>query len=409
MANKTIQNNVFTFVESFNNNLNFVRSEIKDFKESSNADTITNFNITYNTGKKDEIKVHYNSFKEAEEIIEIGTEFITLFKNYLVSDSSTGSKLEKMIVELVLEGVSDIKIEETLNIAPSTRRTCVARFTKKVNSKIWGSSPIPNELFYLKNATIFKRYIKKLKVSTVRYDFKEILPYNFLALIKAKCNDCESMEKYDVFSEEYYKAFRLVTMFSLATFEEELEKVDKYALQFVLDALRRKGNNITSVNFKTVMSNPSQWLMSSPTDFRNMLIENKSLFPDDEVLVKKDREKKKAEDSSVVNKSQEQVEFDEGITVGVVTNSQYDLPITEEMANLLTKKLEEFRSLGETNPKYGEICNTGYSDIEENKVYKCFNNPKLSTLSPEQFGEVLDRLNPYAIELYLKIRNRRLL
>ena len=402
MAKRTIQNNVFTFIDTFKSNLDILSSEIESWNKSPNKKDAIDFPVRYNIGKDDEYKVEYDNLEKANRILKIGTEFLDSFKLYVGSDNCTGSKLEKMIVELKLKNTDDSKIEEVLNIAPSTFRTCIARFTKKVNKAIWGSSPIPNELLYLKEATVFKSYTKKVKVASVRYDFENILPYNFLALIKAKCNDCESMEKYDVLSEEYYKAFRLVTMFSLATFEEELEKVDKYALQFVLDALNRKGDNITSANFKTVMSNPSQWLMSSPTDFRNMLIENKSLFPDDEVLIKKDREKKKAEDSSVVNKSQKQVEFDEGITVGVVTNSQYDLPITEKMANLLTKKLEEFRSLGETNPKYGEICNTGYSDIEENKVYKCFNNPKLSTLSPEQFGEVLDRLNPYAIELYLK-------
>lgn len=399
MASKTIQNNVFTFVESFNNNLDFVRSEIKDFKESSNADTITNFNITYNTGKKDELKVPYNSFKEAEEIIKIGTEFITLFKNYLVSDSSTGSKLEKMIVELVLEGVSDIKVEETLNIAPSTRRTCVARFTKKINSTIWGSSPIPNELFYLKNANIFKRYIKKLKVSTVRYDFKEILPYNFLALIKAKCNDCESMEKYDVFSEEYYKAFRLVTMFSLATFEEELEKVDKYALQFVLDALNRKGDNITSANFKTVMSNPSQWLMSSPTDFRNMLIENKSLFPDDEVLIKKDREKKKAECYSIG-----QEVFNEEL---IPINSQYCLPITEEMADYMSKRLNDFKKLKNVDiEKWKKVCNAGATEERSIKVMYFFENIR-NISSLDEFKLKLNGLNIYAVGTYIEKNNLR--
>lgn len=402
MAKRTIQNNVFTFIDTFKSNLDILSSEIESWNKSPNKKDAVDFPVRYNIGKDDEYKVEYDNLEKANRILKIGTEFLDSFKLYVGSDNCTGSKLEKMIVELKLKNTDDSKIEEVLNIAPSTFRTCIARFTKKVNKAIWGSSPIPNELLYLKEATVFKSYTKKVKVASVRYDFKNILPYNFLALIKAKCNDCESMEKYDVLSEEYYKAFRLVTMFSLATFEEELEKVDKYALQFVLDALNRKGDNITSANFKTVMSNPSQWLMSSPADFRNMLVENKSLFPDDEVPVKKPREKKKAEDSPIVNESQEQVEFDEGIIVGVVTNSQYDLPITEEMANLLTKKLEEFRSLGETNPKYGEICNTGYSDIEENKVYKCFNNPKLSTLSPEQFGEVLDRLNPYAIELYLK-------
>lgn len=402
MAKRTIQNNVFTFIDTFKSNLDILSSEIESWNKSLNKKDAIDFPVRYNIGKDDEYKVEYNNLEKANRILKIGTEFLDSFKLYVGSDNCTGSKLEKMIVELKLKNTDDSKIEEVLNIAPSTFRTCIARFTKKVNKAIWGSSPIPNELLYLKEATVFKSYTKKVKVASVRYDFENILPYNFLALIKAKCNDCESMEKYDVLSEEYYKAFRLVTMFSLATFEEELEKVDKYALQFVLDALNRKGDNITSANFKTVMSNPSQWLMSSPADFRNMLVENKSLFPEDEEPNKKLREKKKAKSDSIVKEPQEQVEFDDGVTIGVVSNSQYDLPITEEMANLLTKKLEEFRSLGETNPKYGEICNTGYSDIEENKVYKCFNNPKLSTLSPEQFGEVLDRLNPYAIELYLK-------
>lgn len=392
MASKTIQNNVFTFVESFNNNLDFVRSEIKGFKESSNVDTITNFNITYNMGKKDEFKVAYKSFKEAEEIIKIGTEFITLFKNYLVSDSSTGSKLEKMIVELILEGTSEIKVEETLNIAPSTRRTCVARFTKKINSSIWGNSPIPNELFYLKNVIIFKRYIKKLKVATVMYDFKEILPYNFLSLIKAKCNDCESIEKYDVFSEEYYKAFRLVTMFSLATFEEELEKVDKYALQFVLDALSRKGNNITSVNFKTVMSNPSQWLMSSPTDFRDMLIENKSLFSDDE-------EKKKSERYTI-----EKEVFNKELTP---INSQYYLPITEEMADYMSKRLNDFKKLKNVHiEKWRKVCNAGVTEERSIKVMHFFENIK-SISSLDEFKLNLNSLNIHAVGTYIEKHSLR--
>lgn len=403
MAKRTIQNNVFTFIDTFKSNLDILSSEIESWNKSPNKKDAIDFPVRYNVGKDDEYKVEYDNLEKANRILKIGTEFLDSFKLYVGSDNCTGSKLEKMIVELKLKNTDDSKIEEVLNIAPSTFRTCIARFTKKVNKAVWGSSPIPNELLYLKEATVFKSYTKKVKVASVRYDFENILPYNFLALIKAKCNDCESMEKYDVLSEEYYKAFRLVTMFSLATFEEELEKVDKYALQFVLDALNRKGDNITSANFKTVMSNPSQWLMSSPADFRNMLVENKSLFPEDEEPNKKLREKKKAKSDSIVKEPQEQVEFDDGVTIGVVSNSQYDLPITEEKANLITKKLENFRAKESSDfIEYNTICNNGYSDVEEKKVVNFFNNSKLTTSTIEEFESVLNKLNPYAIELYLK-------
>lgn len=411
MAKSEAKNNVFKFIEVFETNLKMLKSDTETFKAQKNID----FSVVYDLGTDSERRIKYNSIKMAEDICESAAEFLENFKSYVKSGVCTNSKLEKKIAVMMLEGLSKRDIETALNIQSPTFRTCISRFTKDIYKAIWGSKGFPNDIIYLSNSETYIVLIKKLRIVSSTYDFKGILPYDYLSLTNKICNDCKKIEKYDEYSEEYFRAFRLVTMFSMAAFEEELNKVDKYALRYVLDALKRKGKNFTSNNFKLVMENPSQWLYKTPEDFRRMLVDNKDLFPIEEEPAKKSRLKE--EDSKTTeevvdsnleeNQSGVVPELDEGVELSV-SNKRFKLPITNEMADFIENSIQKLNSLRESDiERYNRVKEKGQSREKQEDVKVFFTSPELGSMSIEDFKTACRGLNTFAILSYITENNLR--
>lgn len=384
MAKSKSSNNVFTFINVFSKNLESLE------KTQSVSRPRTRTGLT-ETGKKTysvENEVISYSFSDASALVELGSVFLSEFKEYLIRCDFTKSKTADTFVGLKLAGYSDSYIAEQEGIKPSGVRIQCQRLTKKIYESIWGSENIPADLVYLSNIEVVKNSLRNLRSVSVQFSVENMFPFESLKTIKSYCKPSDEMQL-DETSEDYFKAFRFITMFATATFEDALNDIDPYALDYVISALARRGNNFTSRCFSYVMNNPNQWLNSNAQDFRDMLIKNKEVFAEDE-------ESKKRKVQKIVIDSYEPITEETDYC-----NTIYAFRINQDNAKYLKGFVDAYES------KYGDVADIENKyklamSKETDLAVSQFFEKDLVNMSLDEFSKAIKTLNFQSTTNYVK-------
>ena len=390
MAKSIYSNNVFIFIDVFIKNLESLDVSLSVYRPKNSSVIGSKDDSDYET-------ITYSK-SDASIILELGQLFLKEFKEFLLRGDFTIYKKNEEFVQAKFDGLSDSSIRELFDFKDtSSVRVQTRRFTEKAYQTVWGKATPPFGLVYLTDKDVVSDSLRKLRAVSVQYSLENMFSFEVLKSLKAYCKPSDDV-RYDVTSEEYLKALRFVTTFATITFEDALSDIDPVALDYVLSALARRGNNFTSRCFATVMDDPKGWLYSSDSDFRAMLVESSGSFVD--IEDDKPRTRKRKVETDIV--SQE-------ITVEPIkpSNSFYDIPISEEFASIVSARLENYNTLkGVNEERYTDIMEAGKNQAKADTVAKFFMETDFETMSSEEFKNSLKVLNAYALSEY--VRNKRL-
>ena len=397
MAKSIYSNNVFIFLDVFTKNLESLDVSLSVYRPKNSSVIGSKNNSDYET-------ITYSK-SDASTILELGQLFLKEFKEFLLRGDFTIYKKNEEFVQAKFDGLSDSSIRELFDFKDtSSVRVQTRRFTEKAYQTVWGKATPPFGLVYLTDKDVVSDSLRKLRAVSVQYSLENMFSFEVLKSLKAYCKPSDDV-RYDVTSEEYLKALRFVTTFATITFEDALSDIDPVALDYVLSALARRGNNFTSRCFATVMDDPKGWLYSSDSDFRAMLVESSGSFVD--IEDDKPRTRKRKADAVIELKSTEVVAKESTDIetpkpqVGL-TNSYFDIPISQEFATILVTAISNFSELKTSNPaRWKELYTTGVDYKWEDIITNFFIKNDFQTMSKEYFTEKVNSLNPYALDLYL--------
>ena len=392
MAKSNYFNNVFVFLNIFSKNLESLDSSLSVYKPK-------NFSVV---GSKDESDYETISYEKSDAsiIVELGQLFLTEFKEFLLRGDFTIYKRHEEFIQAKFDGVSDSTIRDMFDFKnTSAVRIQTNRVTERVYTTVWGKSVPPFDLVYLTDRATVTDSLRKLRAVSAQYSIENIFSYDILKRLKNYSKPSDEV-RYDANSEEFVKALRFITTFATITFEDALSDVDPIALDYVLSALARRGNNFTSRCFATVMQDPKGWLYSSDSDFKTMLLESSGAFVDIEDDKPQTRKRKSETDIFVVQETSEQPTK--------LSNSIYDIPISQEFAEKILARLESFSELELVNKeRYDSVVEAGKSQTRADAVADFFSESDFEFMSVDDFVGSLKTLNAYALSCYVTTKSKK--
>ena len=415
MAKSTPNNNVFTFLSVFENNLS-------DLEQIGIITTIDK------EGKKSENK--YSS-EEASKIIEIGKVFLSNFKNYLKQGDYTKSKSDIELVKYKLSGRINEDIMGYLDIQESALRMRYARLTKKVYRSAFNRETIPNDLVNLKNEQVIKKANNCLHAAVLRVNLSDVFSFDTLRAIEQVSKDIHVDGRVGT-DMDYCKAFRFVALYSMSTFKAVLNDLNPSVLAYIISEMKSKKVNSTCSLYNKLMEYPSELLNMSLDDFSDVIDKNdfhfrnrgnftaidvplistqdtlrkieehnKSLASKEQSLISRelalnDKEKELADKEAKLKQLQQAQSIKKDEKVAVKSN-KFNLP--SECLSLIEKYIDHYKDqLSKPNNKY--ILYKGDEVISRNTQEAT--EQLFDSVNLKEFAKKLHKLNPYDVKIFIE-------
>lgn len=420
MAKSKPSNNVFKFVDMFEENL----SQLEQTKIISRIDD-----------KGNKSKKSYQP-EEASEIVEVGKIFLSNFKDYLRRGDYTKSKNDIDLVEYKLAGRTNADVLAYWNINQSTLRMRYARLTKKVYRSAFNRETVPDDLVWLANKNVIKKANNCLYAAVLRLNLSDVFAFDTLKAIEQITKDIHVDGRVGS-DKEYCEAFRFTILYSLNTFDTILKNLNPEVLAYIISEMKSKKVNSTCSLYNRFMEHPDDILNMTFDDFRDfvdnrsfefshrseliygleydaltsreqkqILLEREKVVSSQEQRLKmleeslKEREKKIAEKESLLDQQLSGVaSHAEHETLQSTKTSKiipYKLDISKAVADEIAKYLKSYETYEAThkgNNKY--VLNATMQDAEQAEVF-------LKCLTVDGIKARLQKMNPYALSEAIK-------
>lgn len=343
---------------------------------------------------------------EAVEIKNLTERFLDEFDDYLLNGDYNQTEAERLLVQMKLDGQTNSLVMQRLNLtASSSLRTKYARLSKKVYEHLFNQSRPISGVEQLNKSSLRKAEVC-IRTAMFHFDLASDFNYEFAGQIKDIITD-KQITKGTYLDSDIDAVVHFLALYSSGVFKANLAKLNKSALQAVIESLSKQTLLSTenyAYRYKVLTSMPLNLLVDSKEGVLSDIKDCSETFDLAREFIKDSKNFAAQSFEDVVATSDSSLHISEKTVSSGKSGvaNKYNLPVDDDFVAEIDKVLSAYKRYSQHHMEHDIPDKYALDSNEEaSKKVKLF----LSKLPFDGAKEELWKLNPFTLGVVLNVFN----